>query len=225
MSASQPLVAAEILDAVDLSPFRSLLDVGGGEGRFLTSVAARAHTHTLNRGRVPRAFPADASLPVGAADAAGCLVALHTPEHAGASLLAAAERAMPVGVSVGVAERPVSAELPPPPPLRRSSTLRSDRRGKRAAARSAIADEPPVVVAAESGFGAPAQTPTGGVASAHALAHGGNPLSLRMAAMEEQLAAQVRERSSVGCDRSVRAPVCVHVPEGGCDFVSECACA
>lgn len=42
MSASQPLVAAEILDAFSMTPHRHLLDVGGGEGRFLVSVAERA---------------------------------------------------------------------------------------------------------------------------------------------------------------------------------------
>ncbi len=42
MAASQPLVAAEILDAYPLDRHRRLLDVGGGEGRFLCSVAARA---------------------------------------------------------------------------------------------------------------------------------------------------------------------------------------
>ena len=47
MSASQPLVAAEILDAFPLTRYRSLLDVGGGEGRFLTSVAERAPHLTL----------------------------------------------------------------------------------------------------------------------------------------------------------------------------------
>ncbi len=42
MSASQPLVAAEILDAFSFAGHRHLLDVGGGEGRFLVSVAERA---------------------------------------------------------------------------------------------------------------------------------------------------------------------------------------
>ncbi len=42
MAASQPLVAAEILDAYPLTRHHRLLDVGGGEGRFLCSVAARA---------------------------------------------------------------------------------------------------------------------------------------------------------------------------------------
>jgi demethylspheroidene O-methyltransferase len=41
MSASQPLVADEILDAYALGRHRCLLDVGGGDGRFLASVAAR----------------------------------------------------------------------------------------------------------------------------------------------------------------------------------------
>lgn len=42
MSASQPLVAGAILDAVDLARHRCLLDVGGGEGGFLIAAAARA---------------------------------------------------------------------------------------------------------------------------------------------------------------------------------------
>ncbi|MGE4241279.1 methyltransferase [Ramlibacter sp.] len=42
MSASQPLVAEEILDAYALEGHRCLLDVGGGEGSFLLSAAERA---------------------------------------------------------------------------------------------------------------------------------------------------------------------------------------
>ncbi|MGQ0700937.1 MAG: methyltransferase [Panacagrimonas sp.] len=42
MSASQPLIADEVLDAYSLKSHRCLLDVGGGEGSFLVSVAARA---------------------------------------------------------------------------------------------------------------------------------------------------------------------------------------
>jgi demethylspheroidene O-methyltransferase len=42
MSASQPLVAEQVLDAVDLRPYRRLMDVGGGEGEFLAEAARRA---------------------------------------------------------------------------------------------------------------------------------------------------------------------------------------
>ena len=42
MSASQPLVAEQVLDAVSLKGHRCLLDVGGGEGRFLLAAARRA---------------------------------------------------------------------------------------------------------------------------------------------------------------------------------------
>lgn len=42
MSASQPLVADEILDAYPLARHRRLLDLGGGDGTFLAAAAARA---------------------------------------------------------------------------------------------------------------------------------------------------------------------------------------
>ncbi|MBU3671919.1 MAG: methyltransferase domain-containing protein [Sinobacteraceae bacterium] len=42
MSASQQLVAGEILDAYDVREHRCVLDVGGGDGTFLRAVAARA---------------------------------------------------------------------------------------------------------------------------------------------------------------------------------------
>jgi demethylspheroidene O-methyltransferase len=42
MSASQPLVAEEVLDSYDVRRHRCLLDVGGGQGRFLRAVARRA---------------------------------------------------------------------------------------------------------------------------------------------------------------------------------------
>ncbi len=42
MTASQPLVADDILDAYPITRHHTLLDVGGGEGNFLTSAAARA---------------------------------------------------------------------------------------------------------------------------------------------------------------------------------------
>ncbi len=42
MAASQPLIAAQVLDAYPLRRHRRLLDVGGGEGAFLAAAAARA---------------------------------------------------------------------------------------------------------------------------------------------------------------------------------------
>lgn len=42
MAASQPLVAAEILNAYDVRRHRVLMDVAGGDGRFLAAAAARA---------------------------------------------------------------------------------------------------------------------------------------------------------------------------------------
>lgn len=42
MAASQPLLAEDVLDAYDVSRHRRILDVGGGDGTFLTAVAARA---------------------------------------------------------------------------------------------------------------------------------------------------------------------------------------
>lgn len=41
MSASQSLIAAEVLDACPLGRYRCLLDVGGGDGTFLAAAAAR----------------------------------------------------------------------------------------------------------------------------------------------------------------------------------------
>lgn len=42
MAATQPLVAADVLDAYDVRPHRQVLDIGGGEGGFLAAAAARA---------------------------------------------------------------------------------------------------------------------------------------------------------------------------------------
>jgi demethylspheroidene O-methyltransferase len=42
MAASQPLVAAEILDAYPIDRHRHLLDIGGGDGSFITAAAERA---------------------------------------------------------------------------------------------------------------------------------------------------------------------------------------
>jgi demethylspheroidene O-methyltransferase len=42
MAASQPLIAGQVIDAYPFHRHRRLLDVGGGEGAFLSAVAARA---------------------------------------------------------------------------------------------------------------------------------------------------------------------------------------
>ncbi|MBQ0943382.1 methyltransferase domain-containing protein [Ideonella sp. 4Y16] len=47
MSASQPLVAEQVLDAVDLRRWRCLMDVGGGQGRFLIEAARRVPALSL----------------------------------------------------------------------------------------------------------------------------------------------------------------------------------
>jgi demethylspheroidene O-methyltransferase len=126
MSASQPLVAAEILDAFSFSGHRHLLDVGGGEGRFLVSVAER-HPHLKmslfdlppvaanaqqrfqNAGISNRAlahggnFLAD-SLPTGA-DIASLVRVIHDhdDERAG-KILSSIRRALPKGGTLVLAE-------------------------------------------------------------------------------------------------------------------------
>ena len=65
MSASQPLVAAHILDAYPFARHRRLLDVGGGEGRFLEAVRARAGRLELGLFDLP-AVAARASARLGA---------------------------------------------------------------------------------------------------------------------------------------------------------------
>jgi demethylspheroidene O-methyltransferase len=42
MAATQPMIAAEVLDAYDVSRHRVVLDVGGGDGSFLARLAERA---------------------------------------------------------------------------------------------------------------------------------------------------------------------------------------
>jgi demethylspheroidene O-methyltransferase len=58
MSASQPLVADEVLDTYDVSRHRCLLDVGGGQGRFLRAVARRAPALQLKLFDLPGVVPA-----------------------------------------------------------------------------------------------------------------------------------------------------------------------
>ena len=48
MAASQPFVADEVLDAIDFSSTKRVLDVGGGEGEFLSRLALHApHLHVI----------------------------------------------------------------------------------------------------------------------------------------------------------------------------------
>ena len=126
MAASQPLVAGEILDAVDMTRHRCLLDVGGGDGSFLVAAAARAPGLELMLfdlpavaeraarrfaagGLQPRAraiggnFVADA-LPTGA-DIATLIRVLHDHDDARvATVLRAAYRALAKGGTLVVAE-------------------------------------------------------------------------------------------------------------------------
>lgn len=66
MAASQPLVAAQVLDAYRFARHRRLLDVGGGEGRFLESVGARHNALDLGLFDLP-AVGARAAARLGAA--------------------------------------------------------------------------------------------------------------------------------------------------------------
>ncbi len=126
MAASQPLVATEILDAFPLTRYHSLLDVGGGEGRFLVSVAARAphlkltlfdlpavadraRNRFANAGIADRAqavggnFLAD-SLPTGA-DIASLVRVIHDHDDERAlTILKSVHRALPAGGTLILAE-------------------------------------------------------------------------------------------------------------------------
>jgi demethylspheroidene O-methyltransferase len=126
MSASQPLVAEEILDAYPLGEHSCLLDVGGGEGRFLISagmryprlrlmmfdlpaVAARARQRLAEAGLSSRAqvfggnFFAD-DLPKGA-DTVTLIRILHDhDDDKAARLLINIRRALPPGGRLLLAE-------------------------------------------------------------------------------------------------------------------------
>jgi len=126
MAASQPLVADEILDAYALQRHRCLLDVGGGDGRFiatvaqrvpslqlllfdLPAVAERARARFAAAGIAPRAtavggsFLTDA-LPRGA-DIASLVRVVHDHDDAHAmTLLRAVHAALPAGGTLLLAE-------------------------------------------------------------------------------------------------------------------------
>lgn len=126
MSASQPLVADEILDACSFQRHRCLLDVGGGEGGFLMSalrraprlrgmvfdlpaVAERARVRFAEHGLAGRAEATGGDffrdpLPRGA-DVATLVRVVHDHDDAGAlRILRAVRAALPAGGHLLVAE-------------------------------------------------------------------------------------------------------------------------
>ena len=130
MSATQPMIAEEVLQAVDLRGFRCLMDVGGGEGRFLQQAAARAPHLQLKlfdlpavadraRERLVRAglggrcechggdFATD-SLPRGADIVTLIRVAFDHPDERVLQVLSAVHRCLEVGATLVLAE-PMSA--------------------------------------------------------------------------------------------------------------------
>ncbi len=126
MSASQPLVAEEVLGAYDLRRHRCLLDVGGGQGRFLLAAARHAPQLQLMLfdlpGVVPRAIAAFAAagvagraqvhggdftrdaLPQGADIASLVRVLYDHPDDRALAILRAVFAALPPGGTLLVAE-------------------------------------------------------------------------------------------------------------------------
>ena len=126
MAASQPLIAQEVLDSYPIHRHRCLLDVGGGEGVFLTAAATRAPALRLMLLDLPavakraRARLADAGLlerasihggnfltgpmPEGA-DVISLIRIVHDHDNASAlSLLRAVHRALPPNGTLLIAE-------------------------------------------------------------------------------------------------------------------------
>ena len=126
MAASQPLVTREILAALPLNRYRSLLDVGGGDGSFLCAVAQQAPALELALFDLPavaeraRARFASAGLaarvnvqggdfrrdelPRGADLVTLVRVLFDHPDATVLELLAAVRRALPAGGSLLIAE-------------------------------------------------------------------------------------------------------------------------
>jgi demethylspheroidene O-methyltransferase len=126
MSASQRLIADEVLDAYPLDRHRCLLDVGGGEGTFLTHVAVRApHLRLVlfdlpavaarAKARFAAAGLADRAQVIGGdffsdplpaeADIVSLVRVVHDHDDVAAlALLSAVRRALPAGGTLIVAE-------------------------------------------------------------------------------------------------------------------------
>ena len=126
MSATQPMIAEEVLQAVDLRRHRCLLDVGGGEGRFvqqaaehaphlqlmlfdLPAVAERARERLTRAGLGRRCtvhggdFAQD-GLPAGADIISLIRVAFDHPDERVLAVLRAVHTALPPGGTVVLAE-------------------------------------------------------------------------------------------------------------------------
>ena len=126
MSATQPMIAEEVLQAVDLRRHRCLLDVGGGEGRFvqqaaehaphlqlmlfdLPAVAERARERLTRAGLGRRCtvhggdFAQD-GLPAGADIVSLIRVAFDHPDERVLAVLRAVHTALPPGGTVVLAE-------------------------------------------------------------------------------------------------------------------------
>jgi demethylspheroidene O-methyltransferase len=126
MSASQPLVADEILDAYPFDQHRCLLDVGGGQGTFITAAAKRfsslqcmvfdlpavaslARTHFAREGFGERVKAYGGSffetpLPTGADIASLIRVLYDHDDHRALAILKAVHAALPKGGALVVAE-------------------------------------------------------------------------------------------------------------------------
>lgn len=126
MSASQPLVASEILSAFPFSQHRRLIDVGGGQGTFLLAAAARfpslelmlfdlpgvaelARENFQRAGIASRATAYggsffEASLPSGADVASLIRVLYDHDDHRALAILKAVRAALPAGGKLLVAE-------------------------------------------------------------------------------------------------------------------------
>ena len=126
MSASQPLVAQEVLDTYALDGHRCLLDVGGGQGRFLVAAGQRtpglqlmlfdlpavvasatASFAAYGLGERARVFGGDFTrdaLPTGADIASLVRVLYDHPDERVLAILRAVHRALPPGGTLLVAE-------------------------------------------------------------------------------------------------------------------------